>query len=45
MQADRAKQREVQRDNATLWLKLADIKREAPATFHAPNGYASLRVR
>ena len=42
---ERERQRMVERDNEVYFRKLEDIKREAPATYHAPNGYSSLRVR
>lgn len=34
----------VDQDNKIYFKKLADIKREPPAAYHAPNGYSSLRV-
>lgn len=43
--ADRVKQSQIEKDNDLYFKKLASIRREGPAAFHAPNGLASLRVR
>ena len=45
LQADRNRQKQVDRDNAMLAKKLTAIAHAAPGTYHAPTGIHSLKVR